>query len=127
MSGDFNCVDSVNLDTLAHQVNTSSVAGATILKELVESHQLKDTFRDERPMGDGFTWFSADGRQASRIDSLNCPVGASVKIGAEFFPYSDHKCFKACLSFQKDNQSTGKSYWKLNTSVLEDERYIMKV
>ena len=74
--------------------------------------------------------------QASRIDIFYFPMINNLKISFEYLicPYSDHGCVGASLDMASlvdlQNITTGKSYWKLNCSILSEvgfrDKYIEK-
>ena len=63
VGGDFNCVDSIELDTFRHSESSSSLEGSKELKSSMSDFGLTDSFRYLNPRTKNFTWF---GHQAFR-------------------------------------------------------------
>ena len=123
LGGDFNCVTSVLNDSLRHSPNTLSQVGSDELLELTERYGLVDTYRSEFPEGSELTWIGHNGRQGSRIDRFFVPSLLKTKSKFETFPYSDHKVVICDIKSVAQSDNVGTSYFKLNTSVLNDTKY----
>ena len=126
IGGDFNCVlKSMDIDG---GVGFSQKC-CPALKDFVRSHGMCDVFRDKFPRKEEFTFFRT-GRAPSRLDKFyisrkllegvsevlhvaslsdHCGVQMSVQLDVEVIPQA----------------STQRStYWKLNTSILEEEEFL---
>ncbi|KAF6020698.1 hypothetical protein EB796_020995 [Bugula neritina] len=84
---------------------------------------MTDIFRAKHPTAKVFTWYGHQGKQASRLDKFFTPIDLPCQVSSEFFPYSDHKTVSLVVSLETAGATSGKSYWKLNVSVLEHESY----
>ena len=123
IAGDFNCIDSTHLDTFNQPDTTLSLVGSTELRDLTSSYGLVDTYRHLRPDGRDYTWYGHCATQASRIDRIYAAPHTVTGIQTEFFPYSDHKALHCTITLTISCTAQGKSYWKMNTSILEDCDY----
>ena len=72
IGGDFNCIDSVEKDSLRHSSNTLSLVGSSELTRLTNQFGLVDTYRTENPEGSEMTWYGHNGSQGSRLDMFFC-------------------------------------------------------
>ena len=72
-------------------------------------------------------WFNHQATQASRLDCVFVPSKLLENTFAEFFPYSDHKFVHCFLAIETNASNHGKSYWKLNNSILSDKYFREKV
>ena len=76
-----------------------------------------------------FTWTSSDGTLASCIDFVGCPnvwVSSVSSCDVIHWPFSDHCAVLFCVSVP-DIVLPGPCLWKLKTSILEDEGYVLAV
>ena len=73
VGGDFNCVDSIELDTYRHSESSSSLEGAKKLKSSMSDFGLSDSFRYLNPRTKNFTWFGHQATLASRLDRVFVP------------------------------------------------------
>ena len=96
--------------------------GSNELENLVSCFSLLDAY-EPKPgaKSDDFTWYASSGASASRLDRVYVLI---TTLGAEFFLYTNHKILHCSLKFSAKNVISRKSYWQLNSSVLEDEMYI---
>lgn len=124
-AGDFNCVDSLELDTLNHSFFSRCTSGSEELSGICSAFRLVDSWRVDNPKTKLYTWQNKSGSQASRIDRFYVDAGLSFTCSDfSYFPYSDHKIVTGMLKITTTKKSTaGKSFWKLNTTVLNDKKY----
>ncbi|KAJ8361957.1 hypothetical protein AAFF_G00409120 [Aldrovandia affinis] len=82
--------------------------------------RMVDVFRSLHPGREGFTWASADGSRASRIDFLFARgfVGVSASLAPVFF--TDHSLLLCSLAVGP-GVSVGRGAWRLNCSLLESQ------
>ncbi|KAJ8358367.1 hypothetical protein AAFF_G00013240 [Aldrovandia affinis] len=82
--------------------------------------RMVDVFRSLHPGREGFTWASADGSRASRIDFLFARgfVGVSASLAPVFF--TDHSLLLCSLAVGQ-GVSVGRGAWRLNCSLLESQ------
>ena len=96
--------------------------GSNELENLVSCFSLLDAYEPKPGAeSDDFTWYASSGASASRLDRVYV---LKTTLGAEFFLYTNHKILHCSLKFSAKNVISRKSYWQLNSSVLEDEMYI---
>lgn len=129
IAGDFNCVDSLGLDTLNHSPASMVMVGSRELNGAIEELDLIDSFRVACPDNRQFTWSNKQGSQASRLDRIFAPAAFEVlRHSTEIFPYSDHKSVSLELGFKgPEPEPLRPSTWKLNVSFLEDKNYVKKI
>ena len=125
--GDFNCVNSMKLDTLGYSESSSSLEGSKELGYSLSDFGLTDSFRYLTPRTKNITWFGHQATLASHLDQIFVSQKLLGGCSSEFFPYSDHK-FVHCSLFNNSNSAKhGKSYWKLNNSILSDDYFKQKI
>ena len=127
LGGDFNCVDSIELDTFHHSESSSSLEGSKELRSSMSDFGLVDSFRYLNPRTKNFTWFGHQATQASRLDRIFVSPQLLGDCSTEFFPYSDHKFVHCSLFLDTNSGRHGKSYWKLNNSILSDDYFKQKI
>jgi exonuclease III len=123
LGGDFNCVLDSNIDRKSQSVynDTSHVE----LKHVCDREHLFDSYRLTNPHDRQFTWFSSDGRIASRLDRIYLQQSLKGNLSqTSVFPvaFSDHNM--VCVTL--DNASwikQGSGFWKFNNSLLYDTNY----
>jgi exonuclease III len=123
MGGDFNCI----LDEAKDRNSRSNFNDTShnILKHICENKSLLDTYRIENPEGQEFTWFSTDGRLASRLDRIYVErslKGYMCKTNIKPVTFSDHNMFSITLD-NADWVKRGDGFWKLNVALLRDSCY----
>ena len=125
LGGDFNCILSPK-DTEKNYADKKCPA----LKELVDSFDYSDSFRELNPDAEEFT-FCRPNSAASRLDRYYVPqyLINNVKSVTHHASLGDHKYVVMIIdlpSVQKveDQASEKSSYWKLNTSILKDEDFL---
>ena len=72
IGGDFNCIDSVEKDSLRHTGNTLPLVGSNELLKLTSQFGLVDSYRTENPEGIAMTWYGHNGAKGSRIHRFFC-------------------------------------------------------
>ncbi|KAJ8358250.1 hypothetical protein AAFF_G00020050 [Aldrovandia affinis] len=93
---------------------------STFLRDMAGDCRMVDVFRSLHPGREGFTWASADGSRASRIDFLFARgfVGVSASLAPVYF--SDHSLLLCSLAVGP-GVSVGRGAWRLNCSLLESQ------
>ena len=122
VGGDFNCVLSRKDRRGAGEdfkVNKTSF----LLQNIVKDFKLQDCFKNINPREEGFTWFSGDGKKASRIDYVF--TRGCLQTDASLTPvfFSDHAMLSCTLSLSS-GVTVGSGLWKLNCSLLEDRELV---
>ena len=120
LGGDFNCVDS-SLDKVSQKLDKSSSMLAQIKTDL----KLLDIWRVVNPGKNEYSFIDPTGQgRDSRIDlwlisKSNSKYVTSCNIVQS--PAPDHRA--VVLSVKKCSKPRGKGYWKMNNSVISDEKY----
>ena len=122
LGGDFNCL--VRKEDRSTKTSVRLDSSSTALINLMQDFRLTDTYRSINPNLPGFTW--SNGKTHSRIDFLFITKGLQV-TQATVKPtcFSDHSLIQCSLTVKNATKKEG-SFWKLNISVLEDERVVKK-
>ena len=120
LGGDFNCVDS-SLDKVSQKLDKISSMLAQIKTDL----KLLDIWRVVNPGKKEYSFIDPTGQgRDSRIDlwlisKSNSKYVTSCNIVQA--PAPDHRA--VVLSVKKCSKPRGKGYWKMNNSVISDEKY----
>ena len=133
LGGDFNTVMDWSKDRKSETVTTPNNKYhqvASILSEIKTYFEIQDTWRIKNPLASRYTWRRTNpSRVSSRLDFWlasdglfdyveNCEIIPSVK--------SDHSAVTLHLN-SFENKSRGRGYWKMNTSYLNEEPYILGI
>ena len=125
VGGDFN--ETLGpIDRKSENLNARFVEPVASLKEFLKSNNLLDIWRVLNKNTQQFTWRRRDKTQASRIDYILIgndfqSLIDTCKIKPVVIQYTDHQ--SVVLTFRVGNSERGKGYWKLNSSVLSDDKY----
>lgn len=118
--GDFNCV--LQPSDCTGNYNTSST-----LKEFISTLQMRDVWLAKKKTNQ-YTFFSSN--SAARLDRLYVPqVLTSNLQSVEVIPvpFSDHAAVVLHLKLDIAYIPYGKSYWKMNVSMLKDSCFIAEL
>ena len=126
IGGDFNDILSEN-DTKTKVQNKKFDKPVNSLKTLIKSLKLKDIWREKNLTKTQFTWSRKNRSESTRIDYFligteakkNC---VSCDIRPVAIQYTDHNSVSLKINIDRGNK--GRGYWKLNSSILEDDQYI---
>ena len=129
LGGDFNCVFELT-DRKSKIVHTDK--STNILLETLDNFYLNDTWKKIHNSKCGFTWCDSSNTPASRIDYIfvsQMILAKIQKIRVQQVPgthshgtrLTDHRAIKLLININENQR--GPNYWKLNTSLLEDENY----
>ena len=130
VGGDFNCVESLDLDTLNHSNASCTLVGHQELSATVADFELEDRWRVENPKCRQYTWSNKTGTQASRLDKFFVPTDLTIdNCSISVFPFSDHKLVNIVLSMNQASACfrSKVTHWKLNTTILHEDDYKQKV
>ena len=120
VGGDFNSVVD-NLDKIANVDKSSKKTLLSFTKKL----DLCDIWRAKHPNEREYTFIDPSGRgHNSRIDMLLSTEHIYKKVKSCHIvnaPTPDHKAVKAEIILKQNTR--GKGYWKLNSSVIKDQEY----
>ena len=122
LGGDFNCVEDTSLDKRGGN-SFLGQAGWDELSVIIHDFDLLDCFRYKYPLCQEFTWSRRD--VSCRLDRFYvsvCMLSALNDIRHILYPFSDHRFVALTLS-NFDHIKVGHSYWKLNTTLLQDLDY----
>ena len=123
--GDFNVAMEPAIDRL-NSIQNNHRAHSAIL-EMCEEYMLSDVWRTRNEHTRRYSW-SRGGRTASRIDYALVSKGIEQEIENTCYLQSiltDHSAFY--LSIQDRSSSRGAGYWKMNTSILENEEHKISI
>ena len=126
VAGDFN-ETLEDKDRKSNKIGCNSTQPVANLLSLIKNHKLKDIWRILNENKTQFTWRRKDNSQASRIDYIFVQEDfltfiESCKIKPVVIKSTDHQSVH--LKFKSVICDKGRGYWKLNASVLNDERYV---
>ena len=124
LCGDFNFVVNTKLDKIGGNVETG-MFGSKSFNSIAKSHSLIDAFRYRYPDKISTTW--SRNNIGCRIDRFYIPTSYKDYISdCGILPcalLSDHDFIFAELILN-NSINMGKSYWKLNNSILHDEDFV---
>ena len=127
IGGDFNVHHSANQDNFGGRIETKK--SVWLIEDLMSAFNLVDIWRLRNPDKKQFTW-----RQKKPLiqrcidywlisDSLQDDVNnTDIKMSIK----SDHSAITLCINSMKD-LPFGPSYWKFNSSLLEDDTYVQLI
>ena len=119
IGGDFNCCESQADKTTALKENTKYFV------DFKNRLEISDTWRQTHPNKSHYTYHKPGNcKYGSRIDYILSSKNLSMKIySSEIYPapISDHDA--VITVFKGEKRPKGKGYWKLNTSILQEENY----
>jgi len=100
------------------------------LKSMIKSHKLIDIWRQKNKTKTQFTWNRKDKSEATRIDYFLVSTeilmnSYSSDIRPIVLKFTDHNSISLKLKLFKGNKGNG--YWKLNTSILENQEYCKSI
>ena len=123
IGGDFNLVLNNELDIISGKPHDRQLV--KMFNNFINSFSLVDTWRLLHDRRKEFTWSRPRPFLARRLDYilLHESLSSSITLSnINYCVHSDHK--KVICHFSVDLFQRGKSYWKLNTSVLRNQDYI---
>lgn len=126
-AGDFNMVENPDKDRCGGTVTTAHTRGVAELTALRHQEGLIDVWREKHPSLSVFTWSSPNNLIHSRLDRfyLDRTVRDDFLTQTHTHnPWSDHRIVTLTLQVKDRDPARGSGYWKLNTSLLEDEEYV---
>lgn len=100
--------------------------GKIELQSIIDQHNLVDIWKRKHPKTKQFSWTSPDGNIQSRLDRLYIPQQferGTLETKLTPFVWSDHNLLETKIS-NHDTNKQGPSYWKLNTSILQEPEFI---
>lgn len=125
LGGDFNFVLDTHLDKIGGNLNKGTI-GSKSFKSILEKTNLIDCFRHLYPQKRAVTWIRQN--IGTRIDRFYISsLIKSMIVGFETLPCScsDHSfVILSLVNNGNDAITFGKSYWKFNNSLLEDNDFL---
>ena len=122
VGGDFNCVYE-NVDRTSKVLDKSSVC----FKQFMNEMNLIDSWRIKHDGDIDFTYIDPSHRGLnSRIDYILIPLSMQqylMKCDHRLAPTPDHKAVTALI--KSASNPSGKGYWKLNVSILDENDYVI--
>ena len=127
--GDYNTVMDVDLDRKkSSHINEKATKK---IKEFMCRYSLEDVWRIQNPDCRRYSWYrgrTTDQLQASRLDYAVISKGITDTVHNSFYlkgVMSDHSAF--FIGFNIEYHERGKSYWKLNCTLLHDVSFQLKI
>ena len=124
IGGDFNFIFDSKIDCTNEDRNNNTQV-KSIVEEYSEQMMLVDIFRQLHPDERKFTWSRKNPKYtASRIDFflVNYGLVADATANIECAPTTDHDLIT--LQVKIDNIKRGRSYWKINNSMLKESSFV---
>lgn len=128
LAGDINMITNVEMDYEGKQINKNSLISTyPLFKEKILTNNMHDVFRTMEPNGKKYSCYTRTAK--SRIDNLF----ASIQItcccrNIDFLSYPviahDHLMLIYTFDIKCLRMPRGRSYWKLNVSLLESQDYV---
>ena len=125
LGGDFNCILDADLDKIGGNQNKGAV-GSKKLKNILEQISLIDCFRHLYPKKRQVTWMRQNvGTRIDRFYLSSLLKGMISDFETVPCSCSDHSFIVLNLTSSGNDAVTfGKSYWKFNNDLLEDENFV---
>lgn len=127
VAGDFNLVLNPDIDCIDY-INVNNPNARSTLLETLEECNLIDIWRDQNVETKQYTWFKKNSTKKARLDYffiseslLTNVIDAQIKPGYR----TDHSLITLSIDFYKFIK--GKSYWKMNNSLLKDINYVHQI
>ena len=127
MAGDFNLVLDPNKDynNYKHTHNTKS---RQVVEKIIDNLNLNDIWREFNPELPRFTWRRCKPFQQARLDFflISDTIMSLVKDADIEYGYrTDHSEIRLELKLNENKHQ--KTYWKFNTSLLQDKTYLEEI
>ena len=126
-SGDWNLVLDYDMDCLNYKKKNNTNAQAQV-KKTIENLDLVDIWRASFPDLKRYTWRRTSPLQQSRLDYfivsetlVDLVSEVDIKPGYR----TDHSIITLTLEFDKECKT--KSFWKFNSSLLSDQKYLKEI
>ena len=123
--GDWNLVLDFKQDT-CNYVSENNVNSRLKVKEMICALDLIDTWRSSYPFAKKYTWVSGSKPiKMARLDFFLVSTDIHAKIMKCFISFgyrTDHSFTGVELNIDESNR--GKGFWKFNTSLLKDQKYV---
>ena len=130
MDGDCNIVKDLTIDRQGGNPNRQHQYGLEQLNEINQNCSLIDIWRTQNKFKMQFTYENNLLDFKSRIDRIYLwkHAGKIFSILSDILPNTLSEHHLTCLSLKNITiNKTGPSYWKLNTSILENKAYKQKI
>lgn len=135
LAGDFNFVENTEMDKVGGNLEKGMVWSKSF-RNIIDKYSLNDVFRKLYPNKKTMTWFRKNvnkpnsnenynfiGVRLDRFYMSNNLISSAKSIIISPCSYSDHDYVIMSLN-QSSLLTYGKSYWKLNDELLEDDDFI---
>ena len=125
LGGDFNMVQNINMDRAGGTPSPTHLSGSIELQNILDEHKLCDIWRALNKNKKEFTWENPNKTIKCRIDRLYISKNLTNQIETtNILPiiWSDHKYITIKIK-NNEYQKKGPNFWKLNTSILQEENY----
>ena len=127
MCGDWNTVQNQTLDT-KHYVRENNTRCREKVSTIREEFELVDPWRNNNPNKKQYTWFQRNPVKMARLDYFLVSsdiMALTSKIEMKPGYRSDHSI--VILNITITEEARGKGFWKFNTSLLHDIKYVILI
>ena len=126
LAGDFNCVEDPAVDRYPAKTDRVYSRGCDELQEFLGKHALFDKWRETNKTAREYSWHSrkVGENTKSRLDRFY--IRSNIKLNElshEQCVHTDHSFVIADIRIDDCVSERGPGYYKMNTTVLEDEEY----
>ena len=121
---DFNLVLNPDLDT-KNYININNPKAREKVLDICEEFNLIDVWRESYPEEKKYTWRTSNGNKQARLDFFLISENIYTlveQVNIEPSHRSDH--IIVTLKIGKRRESTNRTFWKSNNSLLKDTEYV---
>ena len=132
IGGDFNCPIS-DLDKFGERDNSAKSNTIRAINEVCNNFTLVDIWRQQHPECRRYTWSNPSGKIKYRLDYwlISQRLSSQVEksdITAYYQKDTDHEAVTINIKpAEFDQRKRGPGFWKLNSSLLENEEFVIKL
>ena len=127
IGGDWNLVLNPDIDYCDYR-NLNNPRSRDIVIEMMSDSNLIDCWRDQNLEKKQYTWFKKHSNQKARLDFFLISELLLTELDdTKIIPgyRTDHSMI--CTKFHFGKFEKGNSYWKMNNSLLKDEKYVNEI
>ena len=127
LAGDWNLVLEPQIDSCEY-ININNPRSRDIVLEMITDLQLVDCWRDQNLEKRQYTWFKKHTNKKARLDFFLISELLMTELNTtNIMPgyRTDHSITTIKLDFGRFEK--GRSYWKMNNSLLKDKTYVQEI